>query len=113
MLVLRNGKNWEQIEIPWSPTIVKQVNEKLFVGSKNNFGEIVINEMGQLDFAPLYTSADSLGYVSGITWKENLIYLNGESSISILDYENVDIIKQYFTEDEYPFSNVMILNEKS
>jgi serine phosphatase RsbU (regulator of sigma subunit) len=92
-LSIFDGTEWENISINDNSvqSIYISENDKIYVGSEGEFGELLTNEKGVLYYASLTQDLDSLSDLSdifSITEKEGSILFSDYNNIYILDRSN-------------------------
>ena len=108
-----DGSNWEFINIPSLPLSLKHFDDKLFVGSRNNFGEIIIADNGNYEYQSIISEPDSLnlGDITSIIGLGNLVIITSEISITILQKEDYSISNQFYSSPGFGFSDLLLLND--
>ena len=107
-----DGSSWQFITVPSLPLTIKQLGEKVYVGCRNGFGEILQQKDGSFVFQELISWSDSIGDITSIVENENFICFAGENSINCIEKESYQLKNQYLFSNGNVISDLIPFNDK-
>ncbi|NOZ46100.1 MAG: SpoIIE family protein phosphatase [Chlorobi bacterium] len=107
-----DGSIWDKINIPSLTFTLKQYNEKLLIGCRNEFGEIIQTQNGEYIYKPFYQKPDSLGDISSIEVEHDKLFFGSDNSITVFNSQKQEVLHQFIADSGQFFSGLIKLNDE-
>lgn len=110
-----DGVKWDMIKIPFIPFAIKKspYDNKVYVGTNNNFGFLERNAKGFVEYKSLVSDSTDLGIISRIIFTDSTIFFYGEQTITRYFIQNPDMNKRWSAKNNKRFTGMFITNRNT